>query len=217
MLMDNLSALSGYNVQMKTGNCNVKKENWNRYDFPFWKYFEEATTAESLNDWNAKGKDISEWSTYAQAGANSVGDSQIVILVPDSLKQKMEADNEFAEEIMKKVNDWKTNYDRIDKAIGMSNGETLFEAEMALKTGSYLIELDENGEVKNYTVTTHGTGYSSKNEPTDDLHIHEKEKTNKASIRVVDRKIMDISNNTMRKEPDYAVAMAILASGMLKK
>ena len=49
-----ISAFADYQVQIKTGNCTVSKDNWNRHDFPFWKYFEEATTAESLNNWSAK-------------------------------------------------------------------------------------------------------------------------------------------------------------------
>lgn len=69
MDIGSLTAFAGYHLQIKTGDCNVPKENWNRYDFPFWKYFEEAATAESLNNWEAKGKDISEWSDYAQKGA----------------------------------------------------------------------------------------------------------------------------------------------------
>ena len=81
--------------------------------------------------------------------------------MPESLKQKMKADSDFASEIMKKNCDWKKNYDSADTAIGMSLGESYLQAKMALQTGSYLIELDENGDVDNYTVTTHGTEFSA--------------------------------------------------------
>ena len=64
-------------------------------------------TAESLNNWEAKGKDISEWSDYAQKGAKSIGDSQITILMPESLQKKMEEDSDFASKIMEKVSNWK--------------------------------------------------------------------------------------------------------------
>ena len=107
MDISNITAFAGYNVQIKAGDCKIRKEDWNRNDFPFWKYFEEATNAECLNNWKAKGPDISEWSDYAQKGAKSIADSQITIIMPDSLKQKMEADSDFASEIMKKVSDWK--------------------------------------------------------------------------------------------------------------
>lgn len=43
----------------------------------------------------------------------------------------------------------------------MSLGESYLQVKMALQTGSYLIELDENGDVENYTVTTHGTEFSA--------------------------------------------------------
>ena len=82
MDIGSLTAFAGYHLQIKTGDCNVSKENWNRYDFPFWKYFEEAATAESLNNWEAKGKDISEWSDYAQKGAKSIGGTHVSIVLP---------------------------------------------------------------------------------------------------------------------------------------
>lgn len=215
MDISNITVFSGYNVQIKTGNCNVQKENWNRNDFPFWKYFEEATNAECLNNWKAKGPDVSEWSDYAQKGAKSIEDSQITILMPESLKQKMEADSDFASEIMKKVSDWKKNYDSADTAIGMSLGESYLQAKMALQTGSYLIELDENGDVENYTVTTHGTEFSALSGD-----VQEKKIVYNNSVRTRDNTsdLLDGEeinpNGVTETEPDYMEAMAVLSAGM---
>lgn len=213
--ISSIVSFSGYNVQIKTGNCNVQKENWNRNDFPFWKYFEEATNAECLNNWKAKGPDVSEWSDYAQKGAKSIEDSQIIILMPESLKQKMEADSDFASEIMKKVSDWKKNYDSADTAIGMSLGESYLQAKMALQTGSYLIELDENGDVENYTVTTHGTEFSA---PSGDVQEKKIVYNNSVRIRDTTNDLLDGEeinpNGVTETEPDYMEAMAVLSAGM---
>ena len=213
--ISSIVSFSGYNVQIKTGNCNVQKENWNRNDFPFWKYFEEATNAECLNNWKAKGPDVSEWSDYAQKGAKSIEDSQITILMPDSLKQKMEADSDFASEIMQKVSDWKKNYDSADMAISMSYGESYSQAKMDLQTGSYLIELDDNGDVENYTVTTHGTEFSS---PSGDAQEKKIVYNNSVRTRDTTNDLLDGDeinpNGVTETEPDYMEAMAVLSAGM---
>ena len=213
--ISSIVSFSGYNVQIKTGNCNVQKENWNRNDFPFWKYFEEATNAECLNNWKAKGPDISEWSDYAQKGAKSIADSQITIIMPESLKQKMEADSDFASDIMKKVGDWKKNYDFSDMAIGMAHGESYSQAKMALQTGSYLIELDENGDVENYTVTTHGTEFSA---PSGDVQEKKIVYNNSVRTRDTTNDLLDGEeinpNGVTETEPDYMEAMAVLSAGM---
>ena len=215
MDVGNITAFAGYNVQIKAGGCNIRKEDWNRNDFPFWKYFEEATNAECLNNWKAKGPDVSEWSDYAQKGAKSIADSQITILMPDSLKQKMEADSDFASEIMKKVSDWKKNYDSADMAISMSHGESYSQAKMDLQTGSYLIELDENGDVENYTVTTRGTVFSA---PSGD--VQEKKNLYNNMIRTRNTTNDSLAGEVVNPkgitetEPDYMEAMAVLSAGM---
>ncbi|MDO5156780.1 MAG: hypothetical protein Q4D51_12525 [Eubacteriales bacterium] len=212
----NVAAFAGYNVNIKTGNCDVSKSNWNRNDFPFWKYFEKATTAECLNSWKAKGKDISEWSDFAQNGAKSIGDSQITIIMPESLQKKMESDSVFALKIMEKVSTWKKNYDSADVAIGMANGESHSQAKMALQTGSYLIELDENGDVENYTVTTHGTEYLAT------LSNGEKKIYNRNTFHArkdtsdIDQRELITERESDAKESLYIEAMAVLSTGMRK-
>lgn len=127
----------------------------------------------------------------------------------------MEADSGFATEIMKKVSDWKQNYDSVDMAIGMAHGESYSQARMALQTGSYLIELDENGNVENYTVTTHGTEVSSASSDGQDRKIANNNSDNKRNIsnEMVSREEIN-PNKGSKAEPDYMEAMAILSSGM---
>lgn len=207
-----VSGLSGYDVQIKAGDCNISKKNWERNDFPFWKYFEEATTADCLNEWHAKGPDISEWSSCSQNGAKSIGDSKITILMPESLKEQMDEDSSFAEQIMRKVSDWKNSYDKYDKAVGISLGSTAGEMDVAHQACDYLIELDENGDVVNYIVTGPSSGIQSSKEENSfvvgyDDDIKESEKP----------VLLTTASNAMEiiveeNEPDYINAMGILGS-----
>ena len=135
--------------------------------------------------------------------------------MPESLKQKMKADSNFASEIMKKNCDWKKNYDSADTAIGMSLGESYLQAKMALQMGSYLIELDENGDVDNYTVTTHGTEFSA---PSGDAQEKKIVYNNSVRTRDTTNDLLDGDeinpNGVTETEPDYMEAMAVLSAGM---
>ncbi len=57
-----------------------------------------------------------------------------IIVIPESLQKKMDADTDYAKEILTKVQTWK-------EAVERQNGK------------NYCIRLDENGEVVNATVT----------------------------------------------------------------
>lgn len=206
------SELSGYDVQIKVGDCNVSKKNWERNDFPFWKYFEEATSADCLNDWKAKGSDISELSSYSQNGAKRIGDSIITILMPESLKKKMDEDSIFAEQIMRKVNSWKNNYDKYDKAVGIGLGSGAWEMDLAHQKCDYLIELDENGNVENYTVTGPSGGIElSKDESVFVVGYDFDEKELK-NTSLTTNKIPALETIVEENEPDYISAMTILGS-----
>lgn len=207
-----VSGLSGYDVHIKAGDCDVSKKNWERNDFPFWKYFEEATTADCLNDWKAKRPDVSEWSSYSQNGAKSIGDSKITILLPESLKEKMDEDSAFAEQIMSKVSNWKSNYDKYDKAVGISLGSTALEMDVAHQACDYLIELDENGDVENFTVTGPSGGTESSKDENVFIYGYdddEKEIANTVSKTVVKATVEIVVEEN---EPDYISAMGILGS-----
>ena len=114
------TTFSNYNVQTKVGNCNVPWESWDRNDFPIWKYFQKNTSAECLNNWRGVGPEPPQWDSKVQQGLSQIGYGEMVILMPKSLQKKMETNPEFAEEVLKKVQKWKEDYDREDNAIAAS-------------------------------------------------------------------------------------------------
>lgn len=140
-------------VDVKAGNCNVSSEMWERMDFPVWQYFHKNVNADRLNDWKPTGVEPTGAEPYIQQELNKIGFGEMVVLMPESLQKKMEADPAYAQEIMKKVQKWKTDYDRMDNAIAASYGDDPVLYQM---TKSYCIQLDEDGNVGDYTVISGG-------------------------------------------------------------
>ena len=89
-------------VQTKVGNCNVPWESWDRNDFPVWKYFENDSSADCLNDWKGVGMEPPQWDTRVQKGLSQIRYGEMVILMPESLQKKMESNPEFAENVLKR-------------------------------------------------------------------------------------------------------------------
>ena len=78
-----------------------------------------------------------------------------------------------------------------------------------------LFELDENGDIQNYTVTTHSTQISS----ADNNEQGVKKKTDgmihtRKTICEITNQENSIQNERIDKEPDYIEAMTILCSGL---
>ena len=96
----------------------------------------------------------------------------------------------------------------------MSYGESYSQAKMDLQTGSYLIELDENGDVENYTVTTHGTEFSAPSGDAQKKIVY----NNSVRTRDTTNDLLDGDeinpNGVTETEPDYMEAMAVLSAGM---
>ena len=116
-----------YDVIIHVGNANISSGNWQRNDFPFWKYFDKNTSADALNDWKPEGANPSQMRSDLQRNYNSVGSGRIAILVPESLQQKMDADPEYARQIMAKLQAWKEDYDRWDNTVAASYGYNVAE------------------------------------------------------------------------------------------
>ena len=134
--------------------------------------------------------------------------------MPESLQMKMEEDSDFASKIMEKVSNWKKNYDCVDMAIGVANGESYAQAKMALQTGSYLIELDENGDIQNYTVITHSMKISSADNNEQGIKkINDMIHARKTICEITNQE-NSIQNKRKDTEPDYIEAMTILCSGL---
>lgn len=147
------SVFSNYDVQTKVGDCNVPWKCWDRNDFPIWEYFKKDTSADCLNNWRPTGTEPPQTDKYVQKGLSQIDYGQMVILMPESLQRKMEADPEFAKEVLKRVQKWKEDYDREDNAIAASLG---YNPELNQLSKSYCIQLDEDGNVGDHTVTGGG-------------------------------------------------------------
>ena len=146
-------AFSQYNVITHVGNANISSGNWQRNDFPFWKYFDKNTSADALNDWRPVGENPPQTRSDLQRNYSSVGSGQIAVLIPESLQKKMDADPAYARQIVAKLQEWKEDYDCWDNTVAASYGYNIAEYQAGK---SYVFDLDENGDVQNCTVTGPG-------------------------------------------------------------
>lgn len=146
-------AFRQYAVTTHVGNTEVSSTNWQRNDFPFWEYFKKSTSADSLNGWKSTGPNPPQTDSNIQRHTSQIGPGKMAILIPESLQKKMDMDENYAREIMGKVQKWKADYDRRDNALAASYGYHVAEHQFSK---SYCIQLDENGDVKNATVSGGG-------------------------------------------------------------
>lgn len=146
-------AFSYYDVTTHVGNADIPSWKWQRNDFPFWEYFQKNTSADALNDWEPKGANPSQLRPDLQRNYGSVGAGKIAILMPDSLKEKMDADPVYAQQIVAKLQEWKEDYDRWNNLTAASYGYNVAEHQASL---NYVFNLDENGDIKNCTVSGSG-------------------------------------------------------------
>lgn len=165
------TAFPNNSVQTKVGNCDVAWKEWDRNDFPVWKYFEKDTSADCLNNWRGVGKNPPQWDLKVQQGLSRIDYGEMVIIIPEKLQKKMESDPQFAEEVLKKVQKWKENYDITDNAIAASYGN---DPELNQLSKSYCIQLDENGNVGYHIVC--GGGLDDNNSDEKEIKILSDEK-----------------------------------------
>lgn len=137
-------------VTVKVGECNVSKQIWESAYFPFWNYFNKSSEANVLNDW--KNNKIGT-GTDLQKYLQSIGFGEMVVIIPENVKNKMLEDEEFAENIIQKLDAWKKNYDLKDNAVAAMNGLNTSIYQMSK---SYCITIDEEGEIGNYAVVSGG-------------------------------------------------------------
>ena len=140
-------------VSVKAGNCDIASKIWERRDFPVWQYFQDDVSADSLNNWKPTGTEPTGAESYIQQELEKIGFGEMVVMLPESLQKKTEADPEYAQKIVEKLQKWKINYDRMDNAVAASYGDDPILYQM---TKIYFILLDEDGNVKNYTVVSGG-------------------------------------------------------------
>ena len=142
-----------YDVTTHVGKADITDSNWQRNDFPIWKYFEKGASADCLNGWKPSGPNPPQSDSRVQRGLSSIGPGKMSVIIPDALQKKMDADPEYAKEIMRKVQKWKTDYDNWDNATALSLGMNVAEHQASK---NYLINLDEDGNVKQYAVSGGG-------------------------------------------------------------
>ena len=166
-------AFSYYDVITHVGNADIPSWKWQRNDFPFWKYFQKNTSADALNDWEPKGENPSQLRSDLQRNYSSIGPGKIAVIMPDSLKEKMDADPAYAQQIVAKLQAWKEDYDRWDNSVAASYGYNVAEFQAGK---SYVFNLDENGDIKNCTVTGPGTITGPSKEELEQIEREQKEK-----------------------------------------
>lgn len=188
-----------YNVVTHVGNAAISKGNWQRNDFPFWKYFEKGTSADALNDWQPSGANPPQTRADLQRNYSSIGPGRMAILVPESLQAKMDADPAFARKIMEKVQAWKADYDLWDNTVAAGYGMNVAEHQMSK---SYVLDLDEEGNVRNCTVTSSGGDITGPTE--EERRQFEAEQEAKRKRRVKQIRIMEESAERRRlQEKEY--------------
>lgn len=102
-----VDGFSQYQVITHVGNADISPANWQRNDFPYWKYFDKDTSADALNDWRPTGENPPQTRPDLQRNYGSIGAGRIAILIPDSLQEKMDADPAYARQIVAKLRQWK--------------------------------------------------------------------------------------------------------------
>ena len=172
-------AFPQYNVVTHVGNADISPAHWQRNDFPFWKYFQKDTSADALNDWRPVGANPPQTRGDLQRNYSSIGPGRIAVLIPESLQKKMDADPAYARQIMAKLQEWKEDYDRWDNTVAASYGYDVAEHQASK---SYVFDLDENGDVRNCTVTGGGGGITGPTE--EERKQFEAEQERKRRLRV---------------------------------
>ena len=118
---------------------------WERNDFPYERFFDDEVN-KSVLDWHPSGKEPA----MADASVQSRLDSTLgkkAIVVPPELEEKMKNDPELAEKVMGKIESF------------IQNHPTRPGREL-----SYLIALDENGDIAHFRVTGGGGHISGPSE-----------------------------------------------------
>ena len=131
----------------------ISQAAWNRNDFPFEKFFSDNVD-ESILDWQPSGAEPSDFDSKVITRRSSVAGQKAIIVHP-ALEEKMKNNPELAEKVMQNLENWIAEY----------------PAEPGC---SYLIELDENGEIAKFCVTgplriTHSVTETGR-EKVDQLH-----------------------------------------------
>ncbi len=103
-------AFPQYNVLTHVGNMDISSANLERNDFPFWKYFDKESIAECLNDWKPTEAEPSSMNNTIQKQLSKIGMGEITIMIPQKLQEKMAEDEDYANQVMEKVQTWNSGF-----------------------------------------------------------------------------------------------------------
>ncbi len=126
----------------------ISQGAWDRNDFPLEKFFQNDTDTSAVN-WKPTGAEPEATSPQVQSRWNSTL-GQKSIIVPPELEEKMKNDPELAKKVMANVENFITTYTATSVRPG--------------RVCSWLISLDENGEIEKYRVTGGGGNISGPTE-----------------------------------------------------
>lgn len=136
---------------------------WEREDFPFEKFFQDEVD-NSVLEWQPVGKNPDMMDPQVQARLRSIR-GQKSIVVPPELEEKMKNDPQLTKSVMARVE----SFIATDQAMTPN------------KVCSYLIVLDENGEIAHYRASS-GGGFSGPTEEEQRQFLEErKEEAKKAA------------------------------------
>lgn len=153
-----------YHVMDASG---ISQGTWERNDFPVERFFEDEVDGSVLG-WQPSGKDPEMSDASVQSRLNSTLGKKAIV-VPPELEEKMKKDPELAEKVMGKVESFIQNHPT-------RPGRVL----------SYLIALDENGDIAHFRVTGGGGHISGPSEA--DLRQFEEEQKAKREKKVQQEK-----------------------------
>ena len=91
------NAFPQYDVITHVGNANISSGNWQRNDFPFWKFFDRNTSADALNDWKPEGANPSQMRSDLQRNYNSVGSGRITVSSSEFIEARKAREAKHAE------------------------------------------------------------------------------------------------------------------------
>ena len=126
----------------------IPQSVWDRNDFPMEKFFQDDVD-ESVLNWEPAGAMPSATGSQVQSRWNSVSGEKSII-VPTKLEEKMKNDPELAKRVMANVEKFITTYSATSVRPG--------------RVCSWLISLDENGEIEKFRVTGSGGNISGPTE-----------------------------------------------------
>ena len=126
----------------------ISQGAWDRNDFPLEKFFRNDTDTSAVN-WKPTGAEPEATSPQVQSRWNSTL-GQKSIIVPPELEEKMKNDPELAKKVMANVENFITSYSATSVRPG--------------RICSWLLSLDEKGDIEKYRVTGGGGNISGPTE-----------------------------------------------------